>query len=164
MKKPINNYSNYLIYDNGDVYNSMTGKMLKGSIGENGYKYYRLSKDGNKKMLYAHRLVAEHFIDNPQNLPVVNHIDGNKLNNNIDNLEWASYSKNTQEWHNNSTVKREKTQKYTEDLPGEEWKPVKECANYLVSNCGRVRNVVTNNLLKPSITCGYYKIVMSQEG
>ena len=46
-------------------------------------------------MLYAHRLVAEYFIDNPNNLPVVNHKDENKLNNNVNNLEWATYSQNS---------------------------------------------------------------------
>jgi hypothetical protein len=41
-------------------------------------------------MFYAHRLVAEAFIPNPNNLEIINHKDGNKLNNNIDNLEWVS--------------------------------------------------------------------------
>ena len=74
MKKQILNYENYYIYDNGDVENINTKKFLKGSIGEHGYKYYRLSKNNTKKMFYAHRLVAEAFIDNPENLPIVNPI------------------------------------------------------------------------------------------
>lgn len=94
MRKQINGYNNYYIYDNGDVLNISTNKILKGSIGENGYKYYRLSKDNNKTMFYAHRLVAEHFLENPNSLPVVNHKDGNKLNNNLDNLEWATALEN----------------------------------------------------------------------
>lgn len=61
MRKLIFGYSNYYVEDNGDVFNSITNKILKGSISENGYKYYRLSKDGKKKMFYAHRLVAEAF-------------------------------------------------------------------------------------------------------
>jgi len=97
-KKQIKNYEHYLIYENGDVFNTLTQKFLKGSIGENGYKYFRLSKNNTKKMFYAHRLVAEHFISNPNVLPVVNHIDGNKLNNNVENLEWVSYSDNTKHW------------------------------------------------------------------
>ena len=80
--KNINNYNNYMIDEDGNVFNITTKRYLKGSIGENGYKYYRLSKNGKKKMFYAHRLVAEHFLDNPEHLPVINHIDGNKLNNN----------------------------------------------------------------------------------
>lgn len=61
-------YQNYYIYDDGTVLNNNTGKVLCGSIGENGYKYYRLSKQGNKKMFYAHKLVAEAFIENLENL------------------------------------------------------------------------------------------------
>jgi hypothetical protein len=92
--KPIINYESYLIYENGDVENLNTNKMLKGSISENGYRYYRLSLNNEKKMFYTHRLVAEHFLENPNNLPVINHKDGNKLNNEVSNLEWASYSTN----------------------------------------------------------------------
>lgn len=90
--KQINNYDNYYIDKEGKVFNKNTNKYLKGFIGENGYLYYRLSKNNIKKMFYAHRLVSEHFILNPDNYPVVNHKDGNKLNNNVENLEWVSYS------------------------------------------------------------------------
>lgn len=48
MYKNIDNYENYIIYDNGDVFNLSTKSFLKGSIGENGYKYYRLSKNNKK--------------------------------------------------------------------------------------------------------------------
>lgn len=105
--KPIKNYENYLIDENGNVYNSITKKELKGSVGENGYRYYRLSKNNKKKMFYAHRLVAETFLEN---LPVVNHIDGNKLNNDIYNLRQVSLSENVSyslyEQKTNSFAKR----------------------------------------------------------
>ena len=71
MRKKIKNYDNYYIYDNGDVLNVTTNKILKGSIGEHGYKYYRLSKNNEKTMFYAHRLVAEAFIENPNNYSVI---------------------------------------------------------------------------------------------
>lgn len=161
MLKQIYNYENYMIDENGNVFNKNTNAYLKGSIGENGYKYYRLSENNHKKMFYAHRLVAEHFINNPNNLPVVNHIDGNKLNNNINNLEWVTYSENTKHWKNNSNVTRRPIEYYKEDLPNEIWK---EFENYYVSSLGRIRNKEKNNLLKPSITCGYYKVRLSNNG
>ena len=162
MKKLIPNYENYWIFDNGDIYNENTKQILKGSIGEHGYRYYRLSKDNKKKMFYGHRLVAEAFINNPNNLPVVNHKDGNKLNNNVDNLEWVSYSDNTKAWHEGRASKQNrKLEYYTEDLENEIWKPYQ---NYYVSNYGRVRHATKNNLLKPSLTCGYYKVRLSKDG
>lgn len=159
--KQIQNYENYLIDENGKVFNQKTKKYLKGSIGENGYLYYRLSKNGVKKMCYAHRLVAETFLPNKENLPVVNHIDGNKLNNNIKNLEWVTYSQNVQHWKDNFHQTRQKTEYYEKDLEGEEWILYK---NYYVSNKGRVRHSKKNNLLRPSIACGYYKVRLSYDG
>ena len=117
-------------------------------------------------MFYAHRLIAETFIDNPKNLPIVNHIDGNKLNNNINNLEWVSCSDNTKHFH--TTIKKiknnQKREKYINDLPNEQWVLAKDNKNYKVSSCGRVRNLKTNNILHSVETCGYYKVRLSKDG
>lgn len=166
MKKKIKDYDNYYIYDTGDVYNQSTQKMLEGSIGEGGYKYYRLSKNGVKKMFYAHRLVAEAFIDNPNNLPLVNHLDGNKLNNDISNLEWASYSENMVHAYQNKLVNKieKPRQYYSSDLPNEEWRMIKNHSNYRISNYARVHNLVTNSILRPSLTGGYLKVRLSEKG
>lgn len=162
--KQINNYDNYYINEDGKVYNSNTKKYLKGSIGENGYLYYRLSKNNKKKMFYAHRLVAENFIDNPNNYEVVNHIDGNKLNNNVNNLEWVTYSENTKHAHDNNLINFPRKKEYfKENLPNEVWKQISGY-NYSISNLGRIKNEKTNLLLKPSITCGYYKVRLSNNG
>ena len=61
---------------------------------DNGYLQLALNKDAKRKMKYVHILVAETFIENTNQLETVNHKDGNKLNNCVDNLEWASYSEN----------------------------------------------------------------------
>lgn len=95
----INNIStSYFITEDGKCYNSKTGKYLKGQENSrNGYFSYNLTlPDGSKKRCVAHRLVAVAYIPNPENLPQVNHIDGNKLNNSSDNLEWVTAEQNQQ--------------------------------------------------------------------
>lgn len=72
------------------------GKELKPNVVKNGYSIVHLMKDGSRQARYIHRLVAETFIPNETNLPTVNHIDGNKKNCNVQNLEWSSYSGNNQ--------------------------------------------------------------------
>lgn len=70
------------------------GLIKKPFISKKGYKIVTLERDGIGKSFLVHRLVAELFIPNPENKPCVNHKDGNKLNNDVDNLEWCTYSEN----------------------------------------------------------------------
>lgn len=67
------------------------GTILKPSEDENGYLLVGLSHNGTTKRVFIHRLVSEAFLENPEGKPTVNHIDGNKHNNHIENLEWATY-------------------------------------------------------------------------
>lgn len=67
------------------------------TISKTGYYICTLYKKGKGRTFKVHRLIAEAFIDNPDNLPIINHKDGNKLNNLIDNLEWCDYSHNNKE-------------------------------------------------------------------
>ena len=76
-------------------YNSKQWK-LKQYEDNNGYMYVTLSKNKSRKTIKIHRLVAEHFIKNINNYPCVNHIDSNRKNNNVENLEWCTHSQNTQ--------------------------------------------------------------------
>lgn len=87
----------YYITEDGKCYNQKTGRYLKGQINKHGYFSYNITlPDGSKKRLYAHRLVAQAYIPNPNNKKEVNHIDGNKLNNYKDNLEWVTPKENQQ--------------------------------------------------------------------
>lgn len=74
----------------------MKGRVLAPVTTREGYSRVCLMKNGKRKNFAIHRLVALAFLPNPENKPTVNHIDGNKLNNRLNNLEWATYSENEQ--------------------------------------------------------------------
>ena len=86
----------YKIYKNSDIESYKKSKpiILKTEISNCGYKRVQLSKNGEKKKFSIHRLLAIHFIDNPNEYPVVDHIDIDKQNNNLENLRWVTRSFN----------------------------------------------------------------------
>lgn len=83
-------FENYKISNLGRIYSKTRRACLKiKRLGGKGYYQVRLSKNGQYYYKNLHRLIAEVFIPNPNNLRTVNHINGNKLDNRIENLEWA---------------------------------------------------------------------------
>lgn len=154
MQKQIiidNELTDYEINSEGYVFSHKTNKKLTGSIYASGYCMVRLTtKNKGKKAYCMHRLVAEAFIPNPYNLPVVNHKDGNKLNNNVDNLEWVTQSQNRRhaietKISNLATGKRNIIENIKED--NLYWKRYKD-TNYLISIKGEAYNTKTKILLK----------------
>ena len=77
---------------------------MKCRVVSNGYAHVKLRKDGHGYEPLVHRLVAEAFIPNPLNIPQINHIDGNKANNAVSNLEWCTGSEN--QLHSRRVLKR----------------------------------------------------------
>ena len=98
--KPIPGFEHeYAKNKNGRVLSLLTDQINNTSVDTNGYLMTNLYKDGKRYAKRVHILVAQTFIPNPDNLPVVNHIDGDKTNPKVNNLEWCSYSENTQHAH-----------------------------------------------------------------
>ncbi len=92
----IERFSNYVIFENGDVISLKRGITLK-SYTKDGYKIFKLINDqGIQKNMYLHRLVALAYIPNPLNKPCNDHIDQKKSNNHSSNLRWATHTENSQ--------------------------------------------------------------------
>jgi len=101
----IEGYDNYIIFEDGMVINMDRGNILKASI-SNDYKRIELRKDGKAKKYFLHRLLAQTFIDNPEDKPCVDHINRNRSDNRLYNLRWVTNLEND---HNKSLSKRNTT-------------------------------------------------------
>ena len=118
MTKIITDFPNYSINTDGIVVNTVTNITKKAWLGKNGYYHVDLYHNNLNKKVAIHRLLALHFIPNPDNKRTVNHIDGDKTNNALSNLEWASDSENIQHAYDND-LNRCTTKKISEDAMDE---------------------------------------------
>lgn len=96
MTKEIDSFPNYTISTTGVITNTKTNYTKQQWLCQNGYYYVDLQHKGYKRKYPVHRLLALAFLPNPLNKRTVNHKDGNKENNDLSNLEWATDSENMQ--------------------------------------------------------------------
>lgn len=87
--------NDYLISDNGQLYSIRANKILQYNIDPDGYCYYVLCVSGERHTVKAHRLVAMAFISNPDNKPALDHINGIRTDNRVDNLRWVTNKENS---------------------------------------------------------------------
>lgn len=86
---------NYTVSSTGIVLNTKSGKRLGLTTDKLGYRRVSITINGVRKAMLVHRLVAMIYLPNPDNLPVVNHKDGNPYNNCVSNLEWCTHKHNS---------------------------------------------------------------------
>ena len=119
MTKVLDNFPNYTISQEGVVTNITTNHVKKTWLCKNGYYYIDLQHQGYKTKVPLHRLIALHFIENPENKRTVNHKDGNKTNNSISNLEWATDAENMQHAYSTNLNSQKHHLKVSSDLADE---------------------------------------------
>lgn len=103
--KKIQGFENYSVSDDGLIRNDSRNKLKAQRVNKDGYNKVSIYENGNAHTFRVHRLVAEAFIDNPLQKPDINHIDGNKTNNNCNNLEWVTKSENMIHAYNTGLAK-----------------------------------------------------------
>lgn len=133
---------NYSINEKGEIKNNITKKILRPSINkDSGYYQIDLWKDNKSRKYTLHRLVASNFIPNLENKPTVDHIDGNRLNNDISNLRWATYSEQNSRF-NTFGVRSEKIKVI--NINGEEliFNRIKDVAKYFNCNISNISQML----------------------
>lgn len=141
--------TSYIIYDDGRCFSNLSNKFLTPKMSIT-YPTYNLTINGKKKQVKIHRMVAETFLVQPIGKNIVNHKDGDTHNFNINNLEWVTEKENSVHAINTGLRKNgnQTINKFIGNLPDEEWRPVKDYPNYVISSIGRIMNIRTQRLLK----------------
>lgn len=144
----------YSINRKGEVRNLRTGKFLKGSI-LHSYRYINFRWEGKQKNKSVHQLVALAFLDNPKHYTIVDHTNGDRLDNKVENLRWVSAEENGQNRHYDKTPSSPEFSEIVfsqEELQTEEWREYK---GFSVSNLGKIIGKNKKLLKGHKSICGY---------
>lgn len=139
----------YAVSEKGNVINVRSGRTLH-TVMQNGYVRVQLSINGVRRNYPVHRLVARAFIPNPENKPYVNHKDGNKQNNCVENLEWVTARENDN--HARATGLKEQCKPIkavsVDDKDTMTFESLSECARYFGTNTGSIHRVLSGKRSK----------------
>ena len=139
--RPIKGYENeYLVSEAGDVWSVRSERKLSLKRERTGYLRVNLSVDGVSKSFSVHRLVAMAFIPNPSNKPTVNHINENKVDNRVENLEWATMKE--QNIHGTRTQRAMANTDWAARTAKMDYKEIAKKHNYKAMNESQKRKVV----------------------
>ena len=140
--KKIKGYSDYLIHSNGSIFSSKSNKVLKPHKNNMGYYVVDLCRRGKVKKFLLHRLLAEAFIPNPKNLPIVRHLNDLKRDNRLENLAWGTRSDNEADRKANgwTNPRRYFSKKQVISIFYDE-RPVKEIAEYYAVSTSTINNI-----------------------
>lgn len=142
----------YLLYENGTIYSEKRKRFLKGHETEEGYIRIATAHKGKTVFFLLHRKIAEYFLPNPNNLPMVHHKNHIRSDNRVENLEWVSAEQNAQD-HLTHSKQRIVSQEALDD----NWIPITIDPNYLVNEHGQCMNSKTGKILAGTRRNGYVR-------
>ena len=144
----INMFEYYDVSTDGICKNLKTGKIKNTFISNSGYERVSLWFNGKHKNVSIHRMVALKYLPNPDNKKYINHKDGNKLNNNVNNLEWCNQSENTIHAYKNNLIKSHTTKVNQYDKDGnfiKQWESINEVCKTLKLNHANISTTCKGN-------------------
>ena len=157
---PVKNYEGLYEINQGSVVRSLNKrnfhKIMPQRIDRGGYWTVRLSNKGKDSTVYVHRLLGFAFLDNPENKCCINHIDGNKRNNDLNNLEWATMAENMQHAYRLGLIVDfpGKCRKVIDKCSGAVFESIKMAADFYMIPYSTCKNYINGNRQNP--TCLSY--------
>lgn len=153
--------THYTINEHGQVFNTKTRKELKGTYNRNDYHTFCLFLGKQRYYKMGHILVAEAFLSEYRTKEkcYVRHRDGNLYNNNINNLEWVSFS----DINKNIKAKSKKDTQKKWKYPNAKRKPIPNYPNYIINTYGEIYSLITRRFLTPHYLSGYQHYELSSQ-